>query len=106
MVTLINVFEMRPDHVDAFVAGWRERANMMATKPGFVDSRLHRALSPEAKFQVVNVAHWASTDAMQAATADPEFQWRIAAVTVSAEKPVSSNAALFEVVVEFSGPIP
>jgi heme-degrading monooxygenase HmoA len=106
MVTLINVFEMGPNHVDAFIASWRERANMMATKPGFVDSRLHRALSPEAKFQVVNVAHWASADAMQAATADPEFQWRIAAVTVSAEKPVSSNAALFEVVVEFSGPIP
>src|SRR5215510_4246934 len=106
MVTLINVFEMDAEHVDAFITEWRERAAMMSTKPGFLDSRLHRALSPDARFQVVNVAHWESADAMQAATADPEFQRRIRAVTDNVGKPVSSHVALYKVVVDFPQPIP
>ena len=77
----------------------------MSTKPGFVDSRLHRALSSDAKLQVVNVAHWETADAMEAATADPEFQRRIHAVTNNLQKPVSSDPALYEVVVNFYKPI-
>ena len=106
MVTFINVFEMHSEHMDAFIKQWRERAAMMSTKPGFLDSRLHQALSPDARFQVVNVSHWDSADALQAATADPEFQRRIRAVTDDVEKPVSSHVALYKVVVDFSRPIP
>jgi len=106
MVTLINVFEMHSDHVDAFIEQWRERAEMMSTKPGFLNSHLHRALSPDAKFQIVNVAHWESADAMEAATADPEFQRRIRAVTANVEKPVSAHPALYAVAVELSQPNP
>jgi len=72
-VTLINVFEVPTEHVEAFIAGWRERAALMSTKPGFLDTRLHRALSPQDRFQLVNVAHWETPEAMHAATADPEF---------------------------------
>src|SRR5262249_53903979 len=78
-VTLINVFEVPTEHVEVFIAGWRQRAALMSTKPGFVDTRLHRALSPQTRFQLVNVAHWESREAMEAATADPEFQQRISA---------------------------
>jgi len=106
MVTLINVFEMHSDHVDTFIERWRERAALMSTKPGFLDSQLHRALSPDNRFQLVNVAHWESTDAMEAATADPEFQRRIRAVTANVEKPVSAHRSLYEVVVNFFRPIP
>ena len=42
-ITLINVFEVPTEHVDAFIAGWAERAALMSTKPGFLDTRLHRA---------------------------------------------------------------
>ena len=44
-VTLINIFEMPTEHVEAFIAGWRERAALMSSKPGFLDARLHRAMS-------------------------------------------------------------
>jgi hypothetical protein len=57
-VTLINVFDVPAEHVEAFIAAWRERAALMSTKPGFLDTRLHRALSPQTRFQLVNIAHW------------------------------------------------
>jgi heme-degrading monooxygenase HmoA len=60
------------EHADAFVAGCRSRAALMSTKPGFLDTRLHRALSSRARFQLVNVARWESREAFEAATADAE----------------------------------
>jgi heme oxygenase (mycobilin-producing) len=105
-VTLINVFEVPAEHVDVFVAQWRERAALMRTKPGFLDTRLHHALSSQARFQLVNVAHWESREALQAATADPEFQGRITAVIADPQVPISANPAMYQVAVEFSGPAP
>src|SRR6266496_2278309 len=105
-VTLINVFEVPAEHVDVFIAHWRERAALMREKPGFLDSRLDRALSAQTRFQLVNVAHWESREAYQAAIADTEFQARISAVTAEAQVPISANPALYQVAVEFSGPAP
>ena len=105
-VTLINVFEVPADHVDEFITGWRERAALMSTKPGFLDTRLHRALSPQSRFQLVNVAHWESRQALQAAQADPAFQQRIRAATTDPPAPVAANPAVYEVVVEILSPTP
>lgn len=102
-VTLINVFEVPTEHVDEFIALWRERAALMTTKPGFLDSRLHRALSSQTRFQLVNVAHWESRQAMEVGTADPEFQERIRAVTANPQVPISAHPGLYQVVVEFTG---
>jgi heme-degrading monooxygenase HmoA len=105
-VTLINVFEVPTEHVDAFIAGWAERAALMSTKPGFLDTRLHRALSPQTRFQLVNVARWETPEALHAATADPEFQQRISAAVADPQLPISANPALYQVAVEFPGPAP
>jgi len=105
-VTLINVFEMPTEHVEAFIAGWRERAALMSSKPGFLDARLHRAMSPQTRFQLVNVAHWETREAMHAATADPEFLHRISAAIADLQLPISANPALYRVAVEFPGPAP
>jgi len=78
----------------------------MSTKPGFVDTRLHRALSPQTRFQLVNVAHWESREAMEAATADPEFQQRISAAIADPRVPIAANPALYQIAVEFPGPAP
>jgi heme oxygenase (mycobilin-producing) len=105
-VTLINIFEVPTEHVEVFIAQWRERAALMSTKPGFLDTRLHRALSSQTRFQLVNVAHWESRETLQAATADTEYQARIRAVTADPQVPISANPALYQVAVEFSGPAP
>jgi heme oxygenase (mycobilin-producing) len=99
-VTLINIFEVAAEQAEAFIAQWRERAVLMSKKPGFLDSLLHRALSSDVRFQFVNVAHWETPEAMQAATADPEFQKRIGVAVSDRHMPIASNAALYRVVVE------
>lgn len=99
-VTLINVFEMHAEHVEAFIAQWRRRAALMSTKPGLLDYRLHRALSSESRFQLVTVAHWESREAYEAAIADSEFQARIKEVMDNPQLPFSSYPALYQVVLE------
>ncbi|HWE91402.1 MAG TPA: antibiotic biosynthesis monooxygenase family protein [Pseudonocardiaceae bacterium] len=94
-VTLINVFEVPADQVDAIVADWRRRAELMSTMPGFRDYQLHRAISADARFQLINVAHWDSAEAWQAATSNPEFQ---AQISVVANNPnVTATPALYQV---------
>jgi deazaflavin-dependent oxidoreductase (nitroreductase family) len=73
-VTLINVFEIEPDKLESFLAGWRHRAAFMSEQPGFRSLRLHRALSPDSRFQLVNVAEWERADALRAATAQDTFK--------------------------------
>jgi len=98
-VTLINVFEVTQDELDPFLADWRLRAEFMSRQPGCRSFRLHRALAPDSKFQLVNVAEWDSADALQAAVAQPEFQAGIrhAAETFTAV----AHPALYRVVEEF-----
>lgn len=98
-VTFINVFELPADQVDTFAEGWRERERFMSTMPGFRDSTLHRAVSGDARFQVVNVAHWDSADAFRAATAHPEFRELIRKVATDPNVKVTANPALYEVAV-------
>ena len=72
---LINPFEV-PEGVDdeRFLEGWSRAAEYMQSRPGFVASRLHRAVSPNARFRFVNVAEWTSAEDFQAAVSSPEFQ--------------------------------
>jgi heme-degrading monooxygenase HmoA len=73
-VTLINVFEIDSEKLELFFAEWRKRTEFMAKQPGFRSLKLHRALTPDARFQLVNVAEWDSADALHAATAQQYFQ--------------------------------
>jgi heme oxygenase (mycobilin-producing) len=43
-------------------------------QPGFVNTRLHRALAPDARFRFVNVAEWGSPEDFQTAVASEEFR--------------------------------
>jgi heme-degrading monooxygenase HmoA len=73
-VVLINPFEV-PAHVpaDQFLAGWERAADLLKSRPGFIGSRLHRSLSPDARFRFVNVAEWESPQHFQDAVTDPAF---------------------------------
>ena len=89
---LINPFEVPEDMDDGrFLEGWGRAADYMRTRPGFVGSRLHRAVSPNPRFRFVNVAEWESPQDFQAAVRSPEFQ------AMAAGTP-SNYPALYEVV--------
>ena len=74
-VVLINPFEV-PEGTDdeAFLQGWERAAQYMGEQPGFVSTRLHRALSPDARFRFINIAEWASPADFQAAVTSEEFR--------------------------------
>jgi len=66
-VTLINCFEVPAGREDEFVGLWKQINAYMQTKPGYLEHKLHRALSPDARFRFVNVARWESADHFGAA---------------------------------------
>ena len=73
-VILINPFEV-PDGTEdeEFLRGWERAADYMRQQPGFVSSRLHRALQPDARFRFINVAEWSSPQEFQAAVSSEQF---------------------------------
>jgi heme-degrading monooxygenase HmoA len=74
-VILINPFEVSArTNDDEFLRGWERAAEYMRRQPGFVSTRLHRALSPDARFGFVNLAEWESPQAFQAAVSSEEFR--------------------------------
>ena len=93
MVVLINTFDVDPAQVDTFLSVWKEVSAVMEQRPGFIHTRLHRALAG-ARF--VNVAEWESQQAFAESIAAPEFQ--------EAARPLAGLAtvspALYDVVYE------
>jgi heme-degrading monooxygenase HmoA len=57
---LINAFEVSPEADEEFITGWEATRVYLETQPGYVDTTLHRAVSPNADFRFVNVARWQS----------------------------------------------
>ncbi|MFC8043300.1 DJ-1/PfpI family protein [Nocardia sp. NPDC057353] len=70
-VTFVNAIEIPAERIDDFVRQWRGRAASMRTAPGFRDVRLHRAILPDTRFQLVTIAHWDSAEACEAAGRAP-----------------------------------
>ena len=74
-VILINPFEVPEGTNDEqFLQGWDRAAEYMRQQPGFLNTRLHRALAPDARFRFVNVAEWESPAAFQAAVTSEQFR--------------------------------
>ena len=103
-ITLINVFEVDSEKLEAFIASWYERAEIMRTQPGFRSLCLHRAVSPHSRFQVVNVAQWDSADALNAATA--QQNWREKALQSVQELGFVANPAIYRTALEITAPYP
>ena len=96
-ITFINVFEIPADRLDEFIEQWQDRAKLMREAPGFRDLRLHRAISSDARFQLVNVARWDSAEACEAAGGNPA----VVASVESARRVADANPAFYQVVTEY-----
>jgi heme-degrading monooxygenase HmoA len=97
-LTLINTVDVPADRVDEFLADWQQRAALMSTLPGFIDYTLHRAVDQDARFQLVNVAHWESREAFEAALGNPEFNALRDAARRAFDFTVTATPALYRVV--------
>ena len=76
-VTLINVFEVPAGALDEAIRYWEASRDVLARQPGYVSTRLHQALAPGARFQLVNVAQWESAEAFGAASARMRQELRV-----------------------------
>ena len=72
-VVLINPFEVPEGKEAEALAYWDSVAEYMRRQPGFISTRLHKALEQKARFHFVNLAKWESAEAFAAATATEEF---------------------------------
>ena len=90
---MINAFEVPDGRDDDFVRGWEAAREYLEAQPGYLDTALHRAVSPDAEFRFVNVARWESPQAFQAAVQSDAF--RAAAQELA---PYRAHPALYEVV--------
>ncbi|MDJ0718998.1 MAG: antibiotic biosynthesis monooxygenase family protein [Prochloraceae cyanobacterium] len=73
-IIVINPFEIPKGQEERALAMWDNFAKYFRRQPGFVSSKLHRAINPNARFHIVTVAEWASQDHFMAALKNPEFQ--------------------------------
>ena len=67
-VILINAFIV-PDGKEAeAVSYWEQAAEFMKAQPGYISTALHKAILPDAKFRLVNIAKWESSEAFMKAS--------------------------------------
>jgi heme-degrading monooxygenase HmoA len=88
---LINPFEVPAGADERFLTGWHRARDVLAARPGYLCTRLHRSVAP-ADFRFVNIARWSSPLAFARALQRPEFQQTAAAM------PFASHPALYQVV--------
>lgn len=95
-VTLINPIAVEAGREAAFLADWERVAAYMRRQPGFLSTRLHRAIRDGADFAFVNVADWETAEAYAAAVSTPEFK------AMARERPWRwpSHPALYQVVAD------
>jgi heme-degrading monooxygenase HmoA len=73
-VTLINPFEVPEGKEEEALAFWERVADYMRNQPGFISTRLHKALVPWARFHLINVAEWESAEHFQMAINSEKFK--------------------------------
>jgi len=97
-IVLINPFEVPQGQEEAFIKGWREAAEQLRQAPGFLSTRLHESLDPQARFRFINVAEWESPQHFQAAMSSEAFQ------QMRRHMPWTAYPALYRVVTEEQKP--
>ena len=95
-LAVINSFEVPAGMESEFLELWKKVNAYMERKPGYLGNKLHRAITPDAQFQFVHVAQWASMAHFQSAH-DAGFRELVDQPVWSAFVP---HRGLFEVVYE------
>ena len=72
-VTVINPFEVPQGREDEALSMWESFAAYFRNQPGYISTKLHKAISPDARFHFINIAEWESAEAFQTALENPEL---------------------------------
>ena len=96
-VILINPFIVPQGEEEKFLKKYDEVSEMLKSKSGFINAKLHRTLNPLAPFAFVNINRWESLAAFKAAVSSPEFK------EIHKNFHYEGKASLYEVVKEYEG---
>ena len=61
-LTLINVFSVPKDKEDEFVKWWQDVKTSITKQPGFISGKFHRSVTPDSRYNFINVALWEGED--------------------------------------------
>lgn len=92
-VVLINSFEVPGPDAGRFITAWQRARYYLQVQPGYLDTALHQAVTPDADFQFVNIARWATAEDFMTAIRSPGF--REAAADLAGYR---SHASLYKIV--------
>jgi len=93
-VILLNPFEVPAGKEEEALELWERGAAVMRKSPGFISTRLHRAISPDARFLLINMAEWESPQHFMAAADSDEFK----EVTAGSKELIPHFPGLYEVI--------
>ncbi len=92
-VILINPVTVPEEKLDEAIKAREAGRDFLAQQPGYISTKLHQSLSPDAQYLLINVAEWETPE---------DFQAAIAAMRVKAEFPpvkgVVPAPALYKVI--------
>ena len=94
-VVLINPFIVPEGKLAESIVFWENARDYLKEQPGYVSTKLHKSLKPDATFELINVAVWESAEAFMAATQKMRKEVKM--------KPVDglmADPALYEVIRE------
>ena len=71
---VINPFEVPEGKEKQALMTWEKFAEYFRKQPGYVSTKLHRAIKPDARFYLVSISEWTSADQFAAALQNPEVK--------------------------------
>ena len=72
-VVLINAFEVPQGRDEEFLVTWEHARDWLREQPGYLGTRLHRSLDPNAEFRYVNRGTFRTADDFTGAISNPAF---------------------------------
>lgn len=85
-VTLINPFVVQSGSLEETLDMWEKAREFLKDQPGYISTKLHRSLAPDARYQLINVAQWESAALFKQAVSkmrEADILPRIAGVTAA-----------------------
>ena len=67
-IVLINPFTVPEGKVEESIVFWEKARDFLKEQPGYVSTKLHKSLKPDATYELVNVAVWESAEAFMMAS--------------------------------------
>ncbi len=72
-IVLINAFEVPKGKEEEAIKFWEVCADIMRSAPGFISTKLHKSVVPDARFTLINMAEWESVEHFTAVAQSEEF---------------------------------